>query len=112
MPFVRRAENGRIHALLRAAAPDATEQLPIDHPEIVEFLAADSGSKGNVELQQSDLDIIRVVEDLIDVLLDKKLILLTDLPRAAQQKLLRRKNLRAALTPISDVLDPGEDDIL
>lgn len=113
MPFVRRDETGRIAALLRSPAPDATEHLPPDDPEVATFLTEEAaGSEKQVALRQSDLDIIRVVEDLVDVLLDKKLILLTDLPQPAQEKLMRRKRLRASLASIGDVIAVDEDDIL
>lgn len=38
---------------------------------------------------------IRVLEDLITVLLDKHIFLITDLPPAAQEKLLKRQKIRS-----------------
>ena len=48
-------------------------------------------------LTQSDLALVRVLEDLIDTLIEKGLIQFTDLPPAAQAKLLSRRETRAAL---------------
>jgi len=48
-------------------------------------------------LTQSDLALVRVLEDLIDTLIEKGLIQFTDLPPAAQAKLLNRRETRAAL---------------
>jgi len=45
-------------------------------------------------LEQSDIELVRVLEDLVDVLTQKGVILFTELPEAAQQKLLRRKTAR------------------
>ncbi|VFS56484.1 Uncharacterised protein [Kluyvera cryocrescens] len=38
------------------------------------------------QLQQSDLNMVRVLEDLIEVLMSKGIISITDLPPAAQSK--------------------------
>ncbi|MBX6323297.1 MAG: hypothetical protein IRY94_15845 [Rhodospirillaceae bacterium] len=62
------------------------------------------------EIQQSDPEMIRVYEDLIDLLIRKNIVRLTDFPPAAQAKLLRRRQMRAMLAPFSDILstDDGE----
>ena len=65
-----------------------------------------------VELLRSDLEMIRVYEDVVDVLIGKRIICLTDLPRAAQEKLLRRKHLRSLLASFSEVIAAEEDGIL
>lgn len=49
-------------------------------------------------LSQSDLALVRVLEDLIDILIPRGLIQFTDLPLAAQAKLLSRRETRAALS--------------
>ena len=59
---------------------------------------------------KSDLDTIRVFEDLADVLINKRIVVLTDFPAAAQEKLMRRKRLRSSLSPITDALAVPEDD--
>lgn len=69
----------------------------------------DNNEQINRLLNQSDADFIRVLEDLIDVLLDKHILLLTDLPEAAQQKLLKRKKMRAK--HIQSILSEEDDDI-
>ncbi len=43
---------------------------------------------------QMDAELIRVLEDLVHVLIDKGVIALTDLPPQAQAKLLKRKGFR------------------
>jgi hypothetical protein len=49
-------------------------------------------------LRQSDADIARVLEDLIDVLINRGAIQFTDLPEAAQNKLTKRRLTRANLS--------------
>jgi FMN phosphatase YigB (HAD superfamily) len=65
-----------------------------------------------VELLRSDLEMIRVYEDLVDVLINKRIICLTDLPQPAQEKLLRRKHLRSLLASFSEMIPAEEDGIL
>ena len=52
-----------------------------------------------------DADFIRVVEDLIDVLITKGVIRITDLPTGAQRKITARKDLRGRLRGALDLLD-------
>ena len=71
---------------------------------------ADDGSAVNPadELIQSDADMVRVLEDLIDVLIDRGVIQFTDLPKPAQAKLLQRKETRATLSNRLDLI--GDDE--
>lgn len=45
-------------------------------------------------LQKSDLELVRVIEDLVDVLIEKNILNLTDLPPSAIKKLSLRTKLR------------------
>jgi hypothetical protein len=59
------------------------------------------------ELMESDAGMVRVLEDLIDVLIQRGVIQFTDLPVPAQTKLLQRRESRAHLADRLDLL--GED---
>lgn len=98
MPYVRRAPSGEIVALLNEAAEDAGEFLPATSAEVCAFLGmpAPDGFAG------LDKGFIRVVEDLIDVMLDKGLLRLADLPPEARRKLLERKDLRRQIQTPDD----------
>ncbi len=52
---------------------------------------------------------VRVLEDLITVLIDKRIIMLTDLPNAAQQKLAHRYDLRSRLADLGGIIAEQED---
>jgi hypothetical protein len=69
------------------------------------------GKKAEVRnrLYESDLEIIRVLEDLIDVLIGKGVIVLTDLPEAAQAKLAERRNLRSHLSDLGSIVTEQDD---
>jgi hypothetical protein len=113
MPFVKRDEDGTVIALFREKQPDAAEYLPPSHPEVRAFVdAAEAVRHAEAEFFRSDLSMIRVYEDLLDVLIDKKAVLLTDLPVPAQQKLLGRKRLRSKLTTIGEIFSDESDGIL
>ena len=60
-------------------------------------------------LSQSDLGFIRVLEDLIDLLLARSVIMFTDLPPAAQEKLLARRRVRAGMHNLG-LLDDERDE--
>ena len=55
-----------------------------------------------------DADFIRVVEDLIDVLIQKGVLRVTDLPVGAQRKLAARKHLRGRLSGALDLLERND----
>lgn len=90
MPYVRRTPQGNIAALLASPAEDALEYLPATAPEVCDFLQLPHTER----FSGLDTDFIRVMEDLIDVLTDKNLLRLSDLPAEAQRKLVARKDMR------------------
>ena len=54
------------------------------------------------------LEFVRVIEDLIDTLITKNIIRHTDLPAAAQRKLMLRKGLRNRISGALDFLGTDE----
>ena len=105
MPFIRRAPDGAIVALLAEEAEDAREFLAADHPDVRRFL----GQEGQA-FDALDADFIRVLEDLIDALIAKGVLMVTDLPHEAQRKLAARKGLRNRLKDALDLL--GSSDVI
>jgi hypothetical protein len=91
MPFVRRSPEGQIESLHRHGEADM-EFLPEGHSELMAFIghnAADPSDFGRL-----DADFVRVIEDVIDTLIVKNIINITDLPGEAQAKLFARKSFR------------------
>lgn len=64
--------------------------------DVEAFLRSENPSQADT-LSQTDTAMARVLEDLIDTLIARGLIQFTDLPQAAQAKLLSRRQTRAAL---------------
>lgn len=111
MFFIERDSEGCIVRIEHTLFPEATEQTADTTLEIEEWLKMNTLRTANLQqLQQSDLDMIRVLEDLIEVLMSKGVISITDLPEAAQNKLLNRAKARRALGGLEDLI--GDDDRL
>ena len=115
MPFVMRDGSGQVLAIYREMSAGAEEYLPPTHPAVQAFMQQNMaqlpvGSAEKPAMLQSDLDMIRVYEDLTDILLTKNLVMLTDFPPAAQDKLMRRKRLRSSLSPITELLDGTDEE--
>jgi hypothetical protein len=97
--FIRRDEQNRIISVSRVPAPDHVESSSADRTEVIAFIGGLSPRKA--ALLESDLSLIRALEDLIDVLIRKDVLRLTDLPDSVQAKLLARRNLRGSLTSLN-----------
>jgi hypothetical protein len=91
MPFVRRNADGRIESLHRHAVEGA-EFLPDDHADVQAFVG--NGAAAREDFNRLDADFVRVIEDVIDTLIVKNVINITDLPEQAQAKLFARKSFR------------------
>lgn len=98
MPYVRRRADGRIESLHRQAV-DGGEFLPDDHAEIQAFVGNDPTTRD--DFSRLDADFVRVIEDVIDTLIVKNVINITDLPEQAQAKLFARKSFRERVSKSS-----------
>jgi hypothetical protein len=58
-------------------------------------------------LGATDLEFVRVLEDVVQLLIDKGVILFTDLPDSAQQKIMLRQQLRSKFSGKLDLI--GDD---
>jgi hypothetical protein len=96
MPFVRRSANGQIESLHRHPSAEAQEFLADGHPEVLAFLGVTPPRREDFD--RLDADFVRVIEDVIDTLIIKNVINITDLPAEAQAKLFARKSFRERIT--------------
>ena len=110
MPYVRRNENGEISAVSQEKLDNITESVDENSAELHRFLHSVNQKKEQIE--QTDLNFVRVLEDVIDLLIAKNIILLTELPSKAQQKIAERQHLRSALRPHLDLLDDEKEESL
>lgn len=116
MPFAKRNESGEIVALFAQASPEASEFVDVNLPEVRAFVGLSKSTPISPEiiehLSSSDMHMVRVLEDLLEVLIANKVILFTDLPTAAQVKLLERRSARSKLTSTSDDLIANDSDAI
>jgi hypothetical protein len=91
MPYVRRHADGRIDSLHRNPV-EGGEFLSDDHAEVQAFVGNDPATRE--DFSRLDADFVRVIEDVIDTLIVKNVINITDLPEQAQAKLFARKSFR------------------
>lgn len=110
MPYVQRDETGNIISLSDKRDNDSSEFLPLNHPEILVFLhKGDISDPGRFALSFSDNELVRVIEDLVDLLIRKQIILYTELPNPAQQKLLLRTKLRENIHSLENLIVEEQD---
>ncbi|HET8789654.1 MAG TPA: tryptophan synthase subunit beta like protein [Modicisalibacter sp.] len=90
----------------RDPTPDCTESLSGDAPEVLALLEREGDAQLR-QLRSSDLEFVRVLEDVIELLVAKGVISFTDLPDAAREKLMSRKSLRRQVNSVDLI---GEQD--
>lgn len=112
MPIVVRDKNGCVVSVLAPSSATDGRRLRASDEELAALFEGDDALRQLQEvLIASDLSFVRVLEDLIAVLVGKGLIMLTDLPEAAREKLLERQETRGDLARLGElVAEEAEDD--
>lgn len=109
MPFVRRDNAGTIVSVFHQKIAEDLIELAHDDPNLTAFLETTAPqAEERRKMIESDMQMARVMEDLIDVLIDKGTIMFTDFPEAAQQKLMARRGLRKEFAYMESLF--GDDD--
>ena len=109
MPYISRNSEGEIIALHQSPPTEDSMWVEIGEPEVVKFLQQiETLDQAKLILTNTDYEMVRVIEDLVDLLIDKQLFTFTELPEAVQQKLGARKNLRKEMQVLGNLID---DDI-
>jgi len=96
MIYIQRNDDGTIISIALQADAQHSEAMEKNHPDLHTFFAQTSDAALD-EIQSSDTEFIRVLEDVIDLLIDRDLLQFTELPAPAQQKLLSRRQIRERL---------------
>lgn len=109
--FVKRDSSGNIVGISDKQTFEFHEPADDQSDEFLAFIKAEARKVTQTEkhLDSSDRELIRVIDDLIDLLTDKGIIQFTDLPTAAQQKLMNRQTLRRKKHNLN-LLDEEDDD--
>jgi hypothetical protein len=91
MLYVARDAQGEICELHPTPCDAAREPAQADDPEVLQFIHERWRQN---ELNELDREFVRALEDTIELLIKKNLILFTELPPQVQEKMLRRKEVR------------------
>lgn len=108
MVYVQRDGEGRLRRVMQQPFEGMTGTLEVGSEELQAWLHQEEQRLRLGRLQASDLELVRVLEDLVDVLVSRGVIRYTDLPEAAQRKLHARAEARAELGSLGRLL--GDED--
>lgn len=106
MPYIKRNASGKVIAISSEPMEGFAQASIEDQDDIAEYGVELLGREEH-DLLKTDLDFVRVLEDVIELLMSKNLIQFTELPEASQKKMLERKKLRGGLSTKLDLL--GDD---
>lgn len=94
MTYVLRNENGEITAACACGKiAEGWQQIEANNPDYIAFLEKELTLQS--KFRESDIQLARVLEDLINVLIERNLIQFTDFPSAAQKRLNDRQSMRS-----------------
>ncbi len=111
MPYVTRNNKGEIVTIHQNKNDENAQWLEQNDSEITVFINNTvSPNKVKKALTGSDNEMARVIEDLVDLLMEKQIFVYTELPEAVQAKLNVRKQLRQDMSSLENLID--EDDAI
>ncbi|WP_150301497.1 tryptophan synthase subunit beta [Pseudomonas profundi] len=101
MVYVQRDADGLILRVESTPFGEMTDTLAVESEELAGWLRASEEVHARLSgLKQSDLAMVRVLEDVVIVLVERGVISFTDLPEAARRKLDERALARADMEGI------------
>ena len=112
MLYIQRNEQGQLTRIEAAEFEGATGTLPADDQEVQAWYSNQNVESSLLQLKHSDLEMIRVIDDLISVLMNKGVLRITDLPPAAQTKLLSRTQSREALGGLHKLINDDDAGVI
>ncbi len=109
MPYVRRDNDGVIIEIHQSKKDDHAQWIEANDPGLLAFInGIETSEQAKQVLSTTDNEMVRVVEDLIGLLMEKQIFVYTELPEAVQAKLNARSQLRKDLSTLQSPIN--EDD--
>lgn len=105
--YIKRNATGELIAVSKIADNDFVEAIADDVQELMAFIQQEKTAE-QLALEQTDQTMARVLEDVVNLLVEQGVIRFTDLPDAAQHKLLNRRELRGKRQGVY-LLDDGDN---
>ncbi|MFN3580931.1 MAG: tryptophan synthase subunit beta [Pseudomonas sp.] len=112
MYYVKRDAAGLLCQVETRPFDDMHGEMSDEDPELQQWLTARKLADNLQRLESSDLEMIRVLDDLIAVLINKGVIRITDLPPAAHSKLMQRTHARQAVSNLSSLINDDEPGLI
>ena len=110
MPYGKRNNKGKLIGIKDESDEIYQQWLSDDDSELLAFMQ--NTVKAN-ELKQSlsvsDDEMIRVIDDLIGLLVEKQVFVFTELPEAVQIKLNTRTTMRSGINPLENLISESDD---
>ncbi len=105
MVYVQRDDQGRLLRVEHAPFEGMNGVLAVESEELHNWLALKEEVKARLDrLHDSDRELVRVLEDVVIVLVERGVIQYTDLPEAARKKLDERAVVRADIEGLCGAL--------
>lgn len=97
MLYASRNPEGKIISISDAPS-SSSKAIDNNHPDVRKFFSTHNEDfSPDSYLDDSDVKIARILDDLVDLLVQKNIIMFTELPNEAQKKLLSRRVVRSLL---------------
>ena len=112
MFHVQRDAEGRLIRVEAAPFAGSQETASAEDSEIQNWFANQSVESSLQQLRQTDPEMIRVLEDLINVLMSNGVLRITDLPAAAHHKLVNRSQAREGLGGLNRLIGDDESSLI
>jgi len=108
MIYIERNASGEI-SNIEFSPGENSEEISLHDSQLTEFIKNSADSEAIVQsvLSRLDLDMVRVIEDLIDIMIERDLMRFTDLPIQVQNKLLFKRKIRN-LNHETSIIDDNE----
>jgi hypothetical protein len=112
MIYIERNASGEIENIEFTPAENR-EEISLHDAELTEFIKNSAESEVIVQsvLNRLDLDMVRVIEDLIGIMIERDLLRFTDLPIQVQNKLLFKRKIRNINNETS-IIDDNDNELL
>jgi len=111
LAYIKRNDYGEIISVQKSQSNEYLEYLESENSELKTFLKKSASPQIlKNSLSSSDGEMVRVIDDLIDLLVEKQVFVFTELPEAVQAKLNARSTLRSEINPLENLVS-GSDEI-
>ena len=111
MPYITRNKKGEIVELHNLPDDGGDNWIESGNPEVLDFIKRiETTEQAKLALTSTDNEMVRVVEDLIDMLMERQIFIFTELPEPVQAKLNARKKLREGMNTLENLIN--EDDTI